>query len=81
MKELPSEDLQSFYMLAGYHGEPFRGAGWGNAVIGAATATTAISCFPPGTACIVLKLEEALQSVPGAPTSCCPIGTRRARTP
>ena len=27
IKELPAEDLQSFFVLGGYHGEPFRGKG------------------------------------------------------
>ena len=31
IKELPPDDPNSFFMIGGYHGEPFRGAGWGNA--------------------------------------------------
>jgi tyrosinase len=31
IKELPPDDPKSFFVLGGYHGEPFRGAGWGNA--------------------------------------------------
>ncbi|MGB8768634.1 MAG: hypothetical protein WCC92_03400 [Candidatus Korobacteraceae bacterium] len=30
IKELPPEDPHSFFVLGGYHGEPFRGGGWGN---------------------------------------------------
>src|SRR5579872_2917039 len=30
IKELPPEDPRSFFALGGLHGEPFRGAGWGN---------------------------------------------------
>jgi tyrosinase len=30
IKELPADDPRSFFMLGGYHGEPFRGAGWGS---------------------------------------------------
>jgi tyrosinase len=29
IKELPPDDQRSFFVIAGYHGEPFRGAGWG----------------------------------------------------
>ena len=29
VKELPPDDPRSFFNLGGYHGEPFRGAGWG----------------------------------------------------
>ena len=49
IKELPPDDPRSFFKLGGYHGEPFRGAGWGKPRIGAVIATTAMSCFPPGT--------------------------------
>jgi tyrosinase len=28
--ELPPDDIRSFFWLGGLHGEPFRGAGWGN---------------------------------------------------
>ena len=31
IKELDPADPRSFFVLGGYHGEPFRGAGWGNA--------------------------------------------------
>ncbi|KAJ9638430.1 hypothetical protein H2199_007119 [Coniosporium tulheliwenetii] len=30
IQELPPDDPNSFFTIAGYHGEPFRGAGWGN---------------------------------------------------
>src|SRR5438105_3985350 len=31
IKELPPDNPNSFFVIGGYHGEPFRGAGWGNA--------------------------------------------------
>jgi len=34
IKELPPDDPRSFFVLGGYHGEPFRGAGWELAVLG-----------------------------------------------
>ena len=30
IKELPADDERSFFKIGGYHGEPFRGAGWGS---------------------------------------------------
>ena len=65
IKELPPDDPNSFFMIGGYHGEPFRGAGWGNPSTGAATATTATSCSRPGTGSTCCKLEDALRSIPG----------------
>src|SRR5271156_5437898 len=30
IQKLDPKDPDSFFCIAGYHGEPFRGAGWGN---------------------------------------------------
>lgn len=30
IKEILPPDPRSFFVLGGFHGEPFRGAGWGN---------------------------------------------------
>ena len=30
IQALPPDDENSFFKIAGYHGMPFRGAGWGN---------------------------------------------------
>jgi tyrosinase len=30
IQELPPDDPNSFFVIGGYHCEPFRGAGWGN---------------------------------------------------
>ena len=30
IKALPPDDPNSFFMIGGFHGEPFRGAGWGS---------------------------------------------------
>jgi hypothetical protein len=65
IKELPPDDPNSFFTLGGYHGEPFRGPGetdqqyWGgychhNNVL-----------FPTWQRVYLLKLEEALRTVPG----------------
>jgi tyrosinase len=51
IKELPPDDPRSF-LLGGYHGEPFRGAGWGNSSYWGATATTEMSCSLHGIVCI-----------------------------
>ena len=51
VKELAADDPRSF-VLGGYHGEPFRGAGWGSSAYWAASAITATSGSRPGTALI-----------------------------
>ena len=30
IQDIDPEDFKSFFTIAGYHGEPFRGAGWGS---------------------------------------------------
>ena len=52
IKELPPDNPRSFFVIGGYHGAPFRGAGWGTPLTGEAIAITATSCFPLGTASI-----------------------------
>ncbi len=66
VKELPASDPNSFFRLGGFHGEPFRGPGaassemwWG----GYCQHGTVL--FPTWHRAYLLKLEQALQSIPG----------------
>ncbi len=65
IKELPADDLRSFFVLGGYHGEPFRDQGatdprwWG----GYCEHGTVL--FPTWHRAYLYALEQALQSIPG----------------
>jgi tyrosinase len=63
IKELPPDHPQSFFTLGGYHGEPFRGAGWGNSSYWGGYCNHGNILFPTWHRVYVLKLEEALQSI------------------
>ena len=65
IKELPPEDPKSFYCLAGFHGEPFRGAGYGDPTYWGGYCNHGNILFPTWHRIYVLKLEEALQSIKG----------------
>ena len=65
IKELPPEDPRSFFMLGGYHGEPFRGAGWGSSAYWGGYCNHGNVLFPTWHRVYLHKLEEALQSVQG----------------
>jgi tyrosinase len=65
IKELPPENPNSFFMLGGYHGEPFRGAGWGNATYWGGYCNHGNVLFPTWHRVYLLKLEDALRSIPG----------------
>jgi len=65
IKELPADDPRSFFTLGGYHGEPFRGAGWGSSVYWGGYCNHGNVLFPTWHRVYLVKLEEALQSVPG----------------
>jgi tyrosinase len=65
IKELPADDPRSFFMLGGYHGEPFRGAGWGSSAYWGGYCNHGNVLFPTWHRVYLVKLEEALQSVPG----------------
>jgi tyrosinase len=65
IKELPPEDPRSFFMLGGFHGEPFRGAGWGSAAYWGGYCNHGNVLFPTWHRVYLVKLEEALQSVAG----------------
>jgi len=65
IKDLPLDDPHSFFVLGGYHGEPFRGEGaqkpswWG----GYCEHGTVL--FPTWHRAYLYTLEKALQSIPG----------------
>jgi tyrosinase len=65
IKELPSDDPRSFFIIGGYHGEPFRGPGatdpswWG----GYCQHGTVL--FPSWHRAYMWRLEKALQSIEG----------------
>jgi tyrosinase len=65
IKSLPPDDRQSFYNLAGYHGAPFRGAGRLTKLYWGGYCNHGNVLFPTWHRIYVLKVEEALQSVPG----------------
>ncbi len=55
----------SFFKLGGYHGEPFRGAGWGDSRFWGGYCNHGNVLFPIWHRIYVLKLEDALRSIPG----------------
>ncbi len=65
IKELPPSDPRSFFVLGGYHGEPFRGAGWGNSAFWGGYCQHGNVLFPIWHRIYLYKLEEALRSIPG----------------
>jgi tyrosinase len=65
IKALPPDDPSSFFVIGGYHGEPFRGAGWGTASYWGGYCNHGNVLFPTWHRVYVLRLEEALQSIPG----------------
>ena len=65
IKELPPDDPRSFFVLGGYHGEPFRGAGWGNGAHWGGYCNHGNVLFPTWHRVYLLKLEEALQGIDG----------------
>jgi tyrosinase len=66
IQKLPPDHPDSFFSIAGYHGEPFRGAGYGNAQWWGGYCNHGNVLFPTWHRAYVLRLEQALQSqVPG----------------
>jgi tyrosinase len=65
IKALRPSDPNSFFMIGGYHGEPFRGAGrfdpkwWGG------YCNHANVLFPTWHRAYLLRIEDALRSIPG----------------
>jgi tyrosinase len=65
IKELPANDQRSFFTLGGYHGEPFRGGGWGSSAYWGGYCNHGNVLFPTWHRVYVYKIEKALQSIPG----------------
>ena len=65
IKELPSSDPNSFFILGGFHGEPFRGPGAYANVWWGGYCQHATVLFPTWHRVYLYKLEKALQSIPG----------------
>lgn len=65
IKELPANDPHSFFMIGGFHGEPFRGGGWGNGAYWGGYCNHGNVLFPTWHRAYLIRLEEALQSIEG----------------
>lgn len=65
IKELDYKLDDSFFKIGGYHGEPFRGGGWGNASYWGGYCNHGNVLFPTWHRVYLLRLEQALQSIPG----------------
>jgi len=65
IKELPTDNPKSFFMLGGYHGEPFRAAGATDWTYWGGYCNHGNILFPTWHRVYLLKLEEALQSIKG----------------
>ncbi|KAH7018428.1 uncharacterized protein B0I36DRAFT_395204 [Microdochium trichocladiopsis] len=66
IQALPPNDPNSFFMIAGYHGEPFRGAGYGSPQWWGGYCNHGNVLFPTWHRAYLFRLEQAMQSiVPG----------------
>lgn len=65
IQSLPPQDENSFFKIGGYHGEPFRGAGWGNSAWWGGYCNHGNVLFPTWHRVYLLRLEDALRSIPG----------------
>ncbi len=65
IKELPPDNPNSFFMIGGYHGEPFRGAGWGNSSYWGGYCNHGNVLFPTWHRMYLVRLENAMRSIPG----------------
>jgi tyrosinase len=65
IKDLPPTDPNSFFVIGGLHGEPFRGAGWGSSTYWGGYCNHGNVLFPTWHRAYVLRLEDALRSIPG----------------
>ena len=78
IKELPPDNSQSFFVIGGYHGEPFRGAGWEAFLLGRLLSSRQYS-LPHMAPRVSPAARTSLQSIPGCADVMLPIGTRPAR--
>ncbi|WP_316839801.1 tyrosinase family protein [Pedobacter gandavensis] len=65
VKALDSDDPRSFFMLGGFHGEPFRGPGVDDSAYWGGYCMHGNVLFPTWHRIYLYKLEQALQSIPG----------------
>ena len=65
IKELGPDDPNSFFVIGGYHGEPFRGGGWGNSSFWGGYCNHGNVLFPTWHRVYLLRLEKALRNIPG----------------
>ena len=65
IKALEPSDLNSFFVIGGYHGEPFRGAGYGSSAWWGGWCNHGNVLFPTWHRMYLKRLETALQSIPG----------------
>jgi tyrosinase len=65
IKALPPDDPNSFFMIGGYHGEPFRGGGWGNSSYWGGYCNHGNVLFPTWHRAYLVRLEDALRSIEG----------------
>jgi tyrosinase len=65
IKELPPQDPRSFFVLGGYHGEPFRGAGWGSSAWWGGYCNHGNILFPTWHRAYLFELENALRTIAG----------------
>jgi tyrosinase len=65
IKELPHTDPRSFFVIGGYHGEPFRGPGETDPAWWGGYCEHGTVLFPTWHRAYLYDLEKALQSIPG----------------
>ena len=65
IQQLSPDDENSFFKIAGYRGEPFRGAGWGNAAWWGGYCNHGNVLFPTWHRAYILRIEDALRSIAG----------------
>lgn len=65
IKDLPPDNPDSFFVIGGYHGEPFRGAGWGNSGFWGGYCNHGNVLFPSWHRAYLLRLEDAMRAIPG----------------
>lgn len=63
IKALPPDDPNSFFTIGGYHGEPFRGAGWGSSAYWGGYCNHGNVLFPTWHRAYLMRLENALRSI------------------
>ena len=65
IQDLPADDPHSFFMLGGYHGEPFRDQGATDPAWWGGYCEHGTVLFPTWHRAYLYTLEKALQSIPG----------------